>query len=170
MDLKSLIRDIPNFPKPGVQFRDITTLLSHPHGLAATLERLTEKCAVLQPDVVIGMESRGFMFGVPVAYKLGAGFVPVRKPGKLPAKTYSVEYDLEYGTDRLEIHCDAFQPGARVLVVDDLIATGGTAQAAAHLIDRAGGQLVGFAFVVELRDLGGRQKLPDVPIVSLLEY
>ncbi len=170
MDLKSLIRDIPDFPKPGILFRDITTLLAHPKGLAATLERLVEKCHPFQPDVVLGMESRGFMFGVPVAHHLGAGFVPVRKPGKLPARTYSAEYDLEYGTDRLEMHCDAFSPGSRVLVIDDLIATGGTAQATANLVERAGGELVGFAFVVELRDLGGRSKLPDVPVVTLVEY
>lgn len=170
MDLKSLIRDIPDFPKPGIIFRDITTLLRHPEGLRYTIDTLTEKCAPLKADLIIGMESRGFLFGVPLAYKLGIGFIPVRKPGKLPAAVYSVEYELEYGKDCLEIHQDALQPGNRVLIVDDLIATGGTASATASLVQKIGCELVGFAFIIELSSLGGRQKLPKVPVITLVEY
>jgi adenine phosphoribosyltransferase len=172
MDLKSLIRDIPDFPKPGILFRDITTLLSHPEGLRYTIDTLTEKCKVmgLTPDYVVGMESRGFLFGVPLAYHLGAGFIPVRKPGKLPAAVHQIEYDLEYGTDRLEIHQDALQNHHSVVIVDDLIATGGTAKATAELLSRIGCNVLGFAFIIELKDLGGRKKLPDLPIITLVEY
>ena len=172
MDLKSLIREIPDFPKPGILFRDITTLLRHPEGLRYTIDRMVEQCvsAGLTVDYVIGMESRGFIFGPPLAYRLGAGFIPVRKPGKLPAAVHAVEYELEYGMDRLEMHQDALEPDNRVLIVDDLIATGGTAGATAELVQRVGCQLVGFGFIIELRELGGRQKLPDVPIITLLEY
>ncbi|HEY9847983.1 MAG TPA: adenine phosphoribosyltransferase, partial [Leptolyngbyaceae cyanobacterium] len=172
MDLKSLIRDIPDFPKPGILFRDITTLLRDPQGLRYTVDILTEKCQETFPaiDYVVGMESRGFIFGTPLAYRLGAGFIPVRKPGKLPSEVYSVEYELEYGMDRLEVHKDAFQPGCRILIVDDLMATGGTAAATAKLVQQCSCELVGFGFIVELRDLGGRQKLPQVPIVTLVEY
>jgi adenine phosphoribosyltransferase len=170
MDLKSLIRDIPDFPKPGILFRDITTLLRDREGLRYTLDTLAEKCSGLSADYIVGMESRGFLFGVPLAYKLGIGFIPVRKPGKLPAAINFVEYELEYGTDRLEMHQDAMEPGSRVLVVDDLMATGGTAAATVQLLQQAQCEIVGFAFIIELRDLGGRQKLPDVPIVTLVEY
>ena len=170
MDLKSLIRDIPDFPKPGIVFRDITTLLADPEGLRYTINRLCEQCAPLSPDYIVGMESRGFLFGVPLAYELGVGFTPVRKPGKLPAAVHSIDYELEYGQDRLEIHQDAIPCGSRVLVVDDLIATGGTAKATAHLLQRSGCELVGFGFIIELASLGGRQHLPDVPIVTLVEY
>ncbi|MGD1713711.1 adenine phosphoribosyltransferase [Hydrocoleum sp. CS-953] len=170
MELKNLIREIPNFPKPGILFRDITTLLSNPDGLHYTIDILTEKCSEFQPDYVVGMESRGFIFGVPLAYQLNVGFIPVRKPGKLPAKVYSVTYDLEYGQDSLEMHQDAMPPGSRVLVIDDLLATGGTAEATVQLIEKANCNLVGFGFVIELKDLGGRQKLPKVPIISLIEY
>ncbi|MEW5856301.1 MAG: adenine phosphoribosyltransferase [Cyanobacteriota bacterium] len=170
MDLKSLIRDIADFPKPGILFRDITTLLRDPEGLRYTIETLTEKCAHLSPEYVVGMESRGFIIGAPLAYKLGVGFIPVRKPGKLPAAVHTVEYELEYGMDRLEMHQDALHPGSRVLIVDDLIATGGTATATAELVQQIGCTLVGFGFIIELRDLGGRQRLPDVPIVTLVEY
>ncbi|MFY7803511.1 MAG: adenine phosphoribosyltransferase [Limnoraphis robusta] len=170
MDLKSLIRDIPDFPQPGIVFRDITTLLSHPEGLRYTIDQLTEKCSSLSPDYIVGMESRGFLFGVPLAYQLGIGFVPVRKPKKLPAPVYAVEYQLEYGKDRLEMHQDAMLPGSRVLIVDDLIATGGTAQATVQLVEKAGCEVVGLAFIIELIALAGRQNLPDVPIVSLLQY
>lgn len=170
MDLKSLIRDIADFPKPGILFRDITTLLRDPEGLRYTIETLTEKCAHLSPEYVVGMESRGFIIGAPLAYKLGVGFIPVRKPGKLPAPVHTVEYELEYGMDRLEMHQDALHPGSRVLIVDDLIATGGTATATAELVQQIGCILVGFGFIIELRDLGGRQRLPDVPIVTLVEY
>ncbi|KKD36439.1 MAG: adenine phosphoribosyltransferase [Limnoraphis robusta] len=170
MDLKSLIRDIPDFPQPGIVFRDITTLLSHPEGLRYTIDQLTEKSSSLSPDYIVGMESRGFLFGVPLAYQLGIGFVPVRKPKKLPAPVYAVEYQLEYGKDRLEMHQDAMLPGSRVLIVDDLIATGGTAQATVQLVEKAGCEVVGLAFIIELIALAGRQNLPDVPIVSLLQY
>ncbi|MGB8687057.1 MAG: adenine phosphoribosyltransferase [Microcoleus sp.] len=170
MDLKSLIHDIPDFPKPGIMFRDITTLLRNPQGLSYTIDILAEKCSEMCPDYVVGMESRGFIFGTPLAYKMGVGFVPVRKPGKLPREVYFAEYDLEYGVDRLEMHQDAMTSGSRVLIVDDLIATGGTAAATANLLEQAGCELVGFAFIVELQALGGRQKLPDVPIVTLVEY
>lgn len=170
MDLKSLIRDIPDFPKSGIVFRDITTLLKHPQGLRYTLDLMAQRCGDFAPDYILGMESRGFLFGVPLAYQLQAGFIPVRKPGKLPAAVHAIEYDLEYGTDRLEIHQDAIDPGSRVLIVDDLIATGGTAGATAQLVQKLGGELVGFGFIVELRELNGRSQLPDVPIVSLVEY
>lgn len=172
MELKSLIRDIPDFPKPGIIFRDITTLLSHAEGLRYTIDTLTRKCRELGllPDYVVGMESRGFLFGVPLAYQLQAGFVPVRKPGKLPAAVHQVEYELEYGTDKLEIHQDALQDHHRVLIVDDLIATGGTAAATADLLANIGCEVLGFAFIIELKQLQGRQKLPPLPIVTLVEY
>lgn len=172
MDLKALIRNIPDFPKPGILFRDITTLLRDPDGLRYTIDSLAEKLDArgLNAEYIIGMESRGFIFGAPLAYKIGAGFIPVRKPGKLPAAVHSVEYELEYGLDRLEVHQDALQPGCKVLIVDDLIATGGTATATAKLVQQIGCELVGFGFIIELRDLQGRKNLPDVPIVTLVEY
>lgn len=171
MDLRTLIREIPDFPKPGILFRDITTLLHDPDGLTHTVELMADKTAELAPDYIAGIESRGFIFGMPLAYKLGLGFVPVRKPGKLPAAIHSVEYALEYGTDSLEIHQDAFRPNSRVLIVDDLLATGGTAAAAARLIEATGAEIAGFSFVIELTDLNGRQSLPtEVSITSLLTY
>ncbi|MUH01341.1 adenine phosphoribosyltransferase [Scytonema sp. UIC 10036] len=172
MDLKSLIRDIPDFPKPGILFRDITTLLRNPEGLRYTVDLFADqiKEANLMADYVVGIESRGFIIGAPLAYKLGAGFIPVRKSGKLPAAVHSIEYALEYGTDCLEIHKDALQPGCRVLVVDDLIATGGTAAATAKLVKQIGCELLGFGFIIELRDLQGRKHLPDAPIITLVEY
>ncbi|RUT08921.1 adenine phosphoribosyltransferase [Dulcicalothrix desertica PCC 7102] len=172
MDLKSLIRDIPDFPKPGIVFRDITTLLRDAKGLRYTIDLLKQRCvdANLTVDYVVGMESRGFIFGTPLAYELGAGFIPVRKPGKLPSAVHSIEYQLEYGTDCLEIHQDAIQPDCKVLIVDDLIATGGTAAATAKLLQLCGCNLVGFGFIIELRDLNGRASLPNVPIISLVEY
>lgn len=170
MDLKALIRDIPDFPKPGILFRDITTLLQNPEGLRYTIDLMAEKCADLQPDYILGMESRGFIFGPPLAYKLGTGFVPIRKPGKLPAAVHTVEYELEYGTDKLEMHQDALHEGAKVLIVDDLIATGGTAAATAQLVEQTGAEVIGFGFIVELLALNGRQKLPEVPVVTLVEY
>src|SRR6476646_11826300 len=170
MDLKSLIREIPDFPKPGILFRDITTLLRDPEGLRYTIDTLADKCADLGADYIVGMESRGFIFGAPLAYQLGIGFIPVRKPGKLPAAVHTVEYELEYGTDRLEMHQDALHPDSRVLIVDDLIATGGTASATARLVNQIGCTLVGFGFIIELKDLGGRQRLPEVPIITLVEY
>ncbi|NDJ15699.1 adenine phosphoribosyltransferase [Myxacorys almedinensis] len=170
MDIKALIREIPDFPKPGIVFKDITTLLQDPAGLKYTIDLLAEKCGAFAPDYIVGMESRGFIFGTPLAYRMGAGFIPVRKPGKLPAAVHSVEYELEYGTDCLEMHKDAFTTGCRILIVDDLIATGGTAGATAKLVQNIGCELVGCAFVIELTALKGRQRLPDVPIVTLVEY
>jgi adenine phosphoribosyltransferase len=170
MDIKTLIRDIPDFPKPGILFRDVTTLLNDPEGLRYTIDCLAEQCAELAPDYVAGIESRGFIFGVPLAYHLGVGFIPVRKSGKLPAATYTVEYELEYGVDRLQIHQDACPPDSRVLIVDDLIATGGTAAATAKLVRQANCQLVGYSFVIELTFLNGRKQLPDVPIKTLVQY
>lgn len=172
MELKSLIRDIPDFPQPGIVFRDITTLLNNPQGLRHTIDRFYEECqtANLTPDYIVGMESRGFIFATPLAYQLNAGFVPVRKPGKLPAPLYSATYELEYGTDRLEIHQDAISPGAKVLIVDDLLATGGTAEATAKLLSQLEAKVIGFAFVIELLALEGKDKLPDVPLISLVKY
>jgi len=172
MELKSLIRDIPDFPQPGILFRDITTLLSNPQALRQTIDRLTAQCqaANLAPDYIVGMESRGFIFAPPLAYQLNAGFVPVRKPGKLPAEVHSVTYELEYGTDQLEIHQDAIAPGAKVLIVDDLLATGGTAQATYKLISKMGAEVIGFAFVIELLALKGKDKLTEVPLISLVQY
>lgn len=172
MELKSLIRDIPDFPSPGILFRDITTLLNNPQGLRHTIDQLAEKCqaANLAPDYVVGMESRGFIFATPLAYQLNAGFVPVRKPGKLPAPVYSVHYDLEYGTDKLEIHQDAIAAGSKVLIVDDLLATGGTANATIKLLNKLNVEILGCAFVIELLALDGRKKLPEMPIINLIEY
>ena len=172
MELKSLIRDIPDFPQPGILFRDITTLLSNPQGLRQTIDRLTDQCqtANLVPDYIVGMESRGFIFAPPLAYQLNAGFVPVRKPGKLPADVHSVAYELEYGTDQLEIHQDAIAPGAKVLIVDDLLATGGTARATAELLAKMQAEVIGFAFVIELLALEGKNQLPEVPLISLVQY
>ena len=172
MDLKSLIKDIPDFPQPGILFRDITTLLNNPRGLRHTIDLLTEKCraANLTPDYIVGMESRGFIFAPPLAYQLNAGFVPVRKSGKLPAKVHSVTYDLEYGSDRLEIHQDAIASGAKVLIVDDLLATGGTARATAQLLSQVRAEVIGFAFVIELLGLNGKERLPEVPLISLVKY
>ena len=171
MDLKALIRDIPDFPKPGILFRDITTLLQNPEGLNYVIEELARQVDGLEIDYVAGIESRGFIFGTPLATRLGVGFVPVRKPGKLPAEVYSMDYELEYGTDSLEVHQDAFPPNSRVLLVDDLLATGGTAAAAAQLVEKTQAQLVGIAFVIELMALNGRAKLPEgLPIKSLIQY
>ena len=170
MNLKSLIRDIPDFPKPGIVYRDITTLLHNPLGLKHVVDNFNEAFSKQDIDFVVGIESRGFIFGAPLAYKLGAGFVPVRKAGKLPAKTHCVEYELEYGKDRLEVHQDAIQAGSRVLIVDDLIATGGTAAATANLIHQLKCEVISFAFIIELSYLNGRNNLPNTPINSLVRY
>ena len=159
MPIKSRIRTIPDFPKPGIQFRDITTLLQDPEGLRLTIDTLAASYRGQGIVKVAGIESRGFIVGAALAHQLGAGFVLLRKPGKLPGATVSQEYQLEYGTDRLELHVDAIAPGERVLLVDDLIATGGTAEAAATLIRKVGGELVGTAFIIDLPDLGGRGRL-----------
>ncbi|MGB3671789.1 MAG: adenine phosphoribosyltransferase [Phormidesmis sp.] len=171
MDLKALITDIPDFPKPGIIFRDITTLLQDPAGLRYTIDRLSEQAAELGADYISGIESRGFIFAMPVADRLSRGFVPIRKAGKLPRAVHQVSYSLEYGEDSLEVHQDAFAPGSRVLVVDDLLATGGTAAAAAELIQKTGATLAGFSFVIELEGLSGKDKLPaDIPVMSLITY
>jgi adenine phosphoribosyltransferase len=169
-DLKALIREIPDFPKPGINFFDITTLLKNPAGLKRTLDALKERYKGAAIDTVVGIEARGFFFAPAVAYSLGAGFVPVRKPGKLPAKTRSAAYDLEYGTDQLQIHEDAISAGQRVLIVDDVLATGGTARAVAGLVQDLGGTLAGLSFVIELDFLNGREKLAGHDIFSLLHY
>ena len=157
--IKSLIRTIPDFPKPGIQFRDITTLLQDAEGLRLTIDALTDHCRGLSIDLVAGIESRGFIIGAPLALRLRVGFVPVRKPGKLPGNKVGLDYQLEYGSDRVELHTDAIAPGARVLLVDDLIATGGTALATATLIEKVGGEIVECLFVIDLPDLGGRRRL-----------
>jgi adenine phosphoribosyltransferase len=159
MPIKALIRTIADYPKPGIQFRDVTTLLRDANGLRLTIDTLVERYRSKGIQKVAGIESRGFIVGSALAYQLGAGFVPIRKKGKLPAETISQEYKLEYGTDKIELHVDAITKGERVLLVDDLIATGGTAEAAAKLIQRLGGEIVETAFVVDLPDLGGRKRL-----------
>ena len=169
-NLKSLIREVPDFPKPGILFYDITTLLKDAQGLKAVIDGLSEGYRGMEIDTVVGIEARGFIFAPAVAYALGAGFVPVRKPGKLPAAAERVEYQLEYGTDVLEVHRDAVEIGKRVLVVDDVLATGGTAAAVAQLIRKLGGELVGFEFVIELDFLKGREKLPGLDVRSLVHY
>jgi adenine phosphoribosyltransferase len=168
--LKRLIREIPDFPKPGILFYDITTLLKDPEGFRTTVDLLSEAFAGEHIDRVVGIEARGFIFAPALAYKLGAGFIPMRKSNKLPAPTESVTYTLEYGTDRLEIHKDAIEPGHRVLIIDDLLATGGTAKAAIELVEKLGGQVVGVGFVIELEFLKGRQRLAGYRVVSLLKY
>jgi adenine phosphoribosyltransferase len=170
MDLKSLIRNIPDFPEPGIMFRDITTLLQDHQGLSYVIDHFANDFADHEIDYIIAIESRGFILGAPLAYHLGAGFIPVRKPGKLPAEVHSVDYQLEYGTDRLEIHQDAIKQGSKVLVVDDVIATGGTAAATVELLEKFNCDLLGFAFIVELTALAGRDKLPDVPVHSIVQY
>ena len=171
VDVKSKIRDIKDCPKEGIIFRDITTALKDAETLRVIVDYLCEQFKDEKIDYIAGIESRGFILGMPMAYKMGIGFVPVRKPNKLPAATYSQEYSLEYGTDKIEIHQDAFPQGANVLVVDDLLATGGTAEAACKLVKKAGANLVGTAFLIELTALKGREKLVDSPKnVSMLQY
>jgi adenine phosphoribosyltransferase len=170
-DLRRWIRDIPDFPKPGILFRDLTPLMRDPAGWRETVRQLAEITERLKPDLIVGIESRGFIVGTSLATALGLGFVPVRKPGILPGEIHGVDYDLEYGSDRLEIHADGFEDSPRILIVDDLLATGGTAEACGQLVGLAGGEIVGFAFVVELADLGGRQRLPaGVAVESLVTY
>ena len=165
-----LVRDIPNFPEPGIIFKDITPVLKHPQALKEVVDLMTEYARALKPDVIAGIESRGFVFGLPIAINLGLGFVPIRKLGKLPGEKISEEYALEYGTNTVEIHTDAVEPGQRVVVVDDLLATGGTARAAARLIERLGGTVAGFVFLIELTFLGGRKHLRGYDVFSLIEY
>ena len=171
MDLKALITDIPDFPQPGIVFRDITTLLQDPAGLDYTVSQLCDQASTVAPEVIAGIESRGFIFGMPMARQMSQGFIPIRKAGKLPRAVHAVSYALEYGKDRLEVHQDAFESGTKVLIVDDLLATGGTAAAAAALVEKAGATVAGFSFVIELEGLAGRDKLPaGVPIMSLITY
>jgi adenine phosphoribosyltransferase len=168
--LKTAIREVPDWPKKGILFYDVTTLLKRADTFRAAIDALIAPYREKQVDIVAGIEARGFIFAPTVAYALGAGFVPVRKPGKLPAATFRATYELEYGSDSLEIHQDAIQPGQRVLIVDDLIATGGTARAVAELVERMGGEIVGLAFLVELDFLKGREKLQKYDVTSLLKY
>jgi adenine phosphoribosyltransferase len=168
--LKSKIRHVPDFPKPGILFYDITTLLRDPEGLRLSLDAMAAPFTETPIDLIVGMESRGFIFGAALADRLGAGFVPVRKVGKLPASTVKVSYDLEYGSDALEVHADAVTQGQRVLIVDDLLATGGTARATIDLITGLGADVVGCAFLVELTFLKGRARLGDTPIHAVLPY
>ncbi len=169
-DLKKIIREVPDFPKPGILFYDVTTLLRVPSALRRVVDILVEQYSGKEIDLVLGMESRGFIFAPPVAYRLGAGFVPVRKPGKLPWKTKTITYDLEYGKDALEIHQDAISPGQRVLIVDDVIATGGTAAATVKMAREMGAEVVGAAFLIELTFLGGREKIADTSFFSIIQY
>ena len=170
MDLKQHIRHVPDFPKPGILFYDITTLLRDPAGLKVTIDLLSTPYTGQGIDVVVGIESRGFILGAAVAERIGAGFIPIRKPGKLPAKAIKEIYDLEYGTDALEIHADAVETGQRVLIVDDVLATGGTAAAAAVLVKKLGGELYGLAFLIELLFLNGKTKLAGEKVYSVLQY
>jgi len=169
-DLKTLIREVPDFPKPGINFYDITTLLKHPEGLRRTVDALTDAFRGEKVDTVIGIEARGFIFAPALAYQMGAGFVPVRKPGKLPSECASISYDLEYGQDALQIHRDAVGQGHRVIIADDLLATGGTARAVVDLVKELGGEVVGLGFVVELEFLPGRKKLEGYDVRSLIKY
>src|SRR5271165_5557244 len=168
--LKKLIREVPDFPKKGILFYDITTLLRDKVGFATLIDLLSEYYLRKQVDLILGIEARGFIFGPALAYRLNAGFVPVRKPGKLPAETARVTYDLEYGTDALEIHLDAIEPGQNVLIVDDLLATGGTMEATVKLVGRLGANVVGLAFAIELDFLNGRDRFKEYDVFSLLHY
>lgn len=169
-DLARYVRDVPDFPKPGIVFKDITPLLLEPAALEAAIAALTEHARALEVDCVIGAEARGFILGPAVAARIGAGFIPARRPGKLPAQVDSVEYRLEYGVDALEMHSDALAGGTRVLVHDDLLATGGTALATCDLVERAGGEVVGCSFVIELSFLAGRERLAPRDVQSLIVY
>ena len=169
-DLRDWIRDIPDFPKPGVTFKDITPMLAHPEAFRAVVDRLAEAFAGRSIETVAAAEARGFIFGAPLALALGAGFVPIRKPGKLPYATLALEYQLEYGSDRLEVHTDAMGPGRRVLLLDDVLATGGTMRACCDLVRQAGAEVVACAFVVELSSLQGRGRLEPCEVFSLITY
>ena len=169
-ELKKLIREVPDFPKPGINFYDITTLLKHPEGFHKTIEALAAEFEGEKADTVVGIESRGFIFAPVLAHRLGAGFVPVRKPGKLPAEKVSISYDLEYGQDTLEMHKDAVGDGHRVIIADDLLATGGTAKAVVDLVEKMGGRVVGLGFIIELEFLPGRKRLEGHDVRSLIKY
>lgn len=168
--LRSAIRNIPDFPKPPVLFRDITPILSDPELFRATIAEFVKRCRIVKPDKIAGIDARGFLFGATVAHELGIGFVPIRKKGKLPFKTIGEPYSLEYGNSEVEVHIDAFKQGERVVLIDDLLATGGTAAAAIKLIQRTGANIVEAQFLIELTDLNGRQLLKDVPVFSIVSY
>ena len=170
MDLKNCIRNVPDFPKDGINFKDITTLLNNPDALNYSIDCIAEYAVKVGAEVIAAAESRGFIFGMPLAYKLNLPFVPIRKPGKLPADLYSASYELEYGIDSLEIHKDAFEAGKNVLLIDDLLATGGTSGAMIELVEKLGGKIVGLAYVIELEFLNGRDKLSGYDICSLVKY
>lgn len=170
MDLSTLIRDVKDFPKEGILFRDITPLLQDAKGLQESIDRMAEEVKDVDFDIVIGPESRGFIFGVPLAYKLQKGFVPVRKPGKLPYETIGQSYDLEYGSNTIEMHIDAIKPGQKVIIADDLLATGGTTKAIIDLVEKLGGEVVKIVYLIELEGLNGRELLQGQNIVSLLKY
>ena len=170
MHLKSYIRGIPDFPEPGILFRDITPLLGNADALKFAIDRMQELCEPLGPDVIVSVESRGFLFAAPLAYRMGKPLIPVRKHGKLPHMTHTIDYELEYGADALEIHKDAIRPGQRALIVDDLLATGGTVSATAALVRLCGAEVVGHAFLIELVDLNGRERLGGGEVVSLITY
>ncbi len=170
MELARLIRSIPDFPIPGILFRDITTLIRDGEALQETIDTLVEHYFGTPIDAIVGIEARGWIFGAPLAYELGAGFVPVRKPSKLPAEKVSISYSLEYGTNTLEMHKDAITPGTRVVIVDDLLATGGSAKAACELVEKLGGHVVGLAFLIELVDLKGRDKLKGYDVYSMVQF
>lgn len=170
MDLKEKIRVVPDFPKPGISFKDITTLLKDPEALRETVRIMADYFKDHGIDMIVGVESRGFILGAPLAYEMGLGFTLIRKPKKLPGQVLAVEYDLEYGTDSLEIHSDSFPPGTKVLLVDDLLATGGTIVAATELINKLGGKVAGLAFLIELTYLEGRKKLGNYDILSIVKY
>jgi adenine phosphoribosyltransferase len=169
-DLKKMIREVPDFPKKGILFYDITTLLKDKAGFKRVIDSLTEQIRPLRPDVVLGIEARGFIFAPALAYNLGAGFVPVRKPKKLPAETERISYELEYGIDTLEMHKDAVRPGMRVVIADDLLATGGTALASVRLVEKLGGEVAAVSFVIELEGLKGRERLSGYEVLSLMKY
>ena len=169
-ELKSLIREVPDWPKPGILFYDITTLLKNGPGLKQVVTEIAQQVKDRKIDIVVGMEARGYFFAPAVAIELGCGFVPVRKPKKLPCEIEFWEYDLEYGTDRLEIHKDAIEPGQNVLILDDVLATGGTAGATARLVEKLGGRIAAFAFVIELDFLEGRKRIPNYDVISILHY
>ena len=170
IDLQSKIRDVPDFPKPGVVFKDIMPLLADPEALRDVIDRIADWAAPLEPDIVLGAEARGYITGGALACRLGCGFVPARKPGKLPWRTVAVKYALEYGFDQLEVHADAMRPGQRVLVHDDVLATGGTARATVELVEQLGGEVVGLPFIIELAFLNGREQLQGYDVYSLIEY
>ena len=170
MNLKDYIRDVPDFPQPGVLFRDITPMLSDPAAFSYTVEQLTRRYQDAALDAIVAIESRGFIFGAPLAWRIGKAFIPVRKEGKLPGAAISVEYSLEYGRSIMELHAGDVKPGDRVLIIDDVLATGGTLAAAAKLVEKAGGQVAGMGLVIELEFLQGRQVLPEYDVFSLVQY